>query len=177
MLRTSVLKSRGIEVTRLETDDTYALGFDKLAAAADPANWPRCLPRHFLRMIDLGTDEAGWHRMIEHVAYGMFKIRTPLKFWKSATADSYHIEYDLDPHFDPRRVDRNITADNGFIQVRRAGINKVNVKTRKDLAIMGTIPRLTAWMAPWMGYNAMSQDFFTNQAYILNPKPFIKSEA
>lgn len=176
MLKTSVTRLGPTEATRLDTDDIYALSYDRLAAAADPANWPQCLPRHFLRMVDLGTNAQGWSRMIEHVTYGMVTLRTPLVFWKHASANSYFIRYELDTEADPRRVDGWVRADSGFIEVARHGVGRVRVRTRKDLAIAGTLPRLGAWMAPWLGYQALSQEFFANQAQITNPHPFVPNE-
>lgn len=163
-------------VTRLVTDDYYEIPFERILANADPANWPRAFPKLWSKMISNGTSTSGHSRFIEHVHWWGCTQRVPLRFWKDIGENDFHINYEIDPDpVNPRRVDRLITIDQGYIRVERTGTG-VRYQTSKQLAVMGASAWLYAKSAKTLGYYHGQQEFVVGQANLLHPKPFVASE-
>lgn len=173
---TKVVLVGGKRAVRVQIDEELALDYDAVVKGAEPINWSRILPSMFRKTIALGQDDAGWTRMIEHGRIGLLSHRTPLKFWKTATADSYHIQYDLDSTCDPRRCDPYVTMDQGYIDVKRTP-GGIRVQTMKISAVQGIYAWLGALVAPLMGWEEQCEEFFTNQAALTDPAPFVLSES
>ena len=71
----------------------------KLKDVVDALNWPKAYPNFFCEMKDLGVRADKWRYVLETAGFcfdGGFKLKTPLKYIKSAPTniDAY-LDYDL----------------------------------------------------------------------------------
>lgn len=166
---------QGRWVTRLSTDDHYALPFEVLRDNADPANWPRVLPRFWKQMIPGGTNESGATRFIEHIHWMGRTQRVPLRFWKTIGPDRFHIHYELDTGpVEETQVDRFITLNRGYLRVERQGPG-VRYRTSKIVAAEHVSAWLYAKTAGLLGYAAGQREFVLAQGALTHPQPFVAS--
>lgn len=175
MLHTDRNSIDGHQGIRILTDNHYNLPYPALLASAEPINWSRILPDRFTHMTPQGLDKHGWTRTIEHGRYGIFSNRTPLRFWKTLIGAGYRIDYTLDPNPNPHLCDHQVVLDTGYIWVTPEQ-DGVRVNTSKTWAIKG-IPLVVAeWTTPFLGWAALTEQFFTNAAHLHNPAPFELSD-
>lgn len=168
---------QGRWVTRLSTDDYYEVPFETMRDNADPANWPRVLPRFWKKMIPGGLNCSGADRFIEHIHWMGRTQRVPLRFWKTIGEHDFHIHYELDTGpVDEALVDRFITLNRGYIKVERQGTG-VRYRTSKIVAAEGISAWLYAKTAGLLGYYHGQREFVLAQAALTNPHPFTASEA